>query len=96
LQGGILCRIPENVHIANQPAVAKSDLVLQAMGCLRMQAGIRSHLLDRALPGDIGDTWRVLIYDRRVPSTILWGLPKAFARAETPTMPLSYAPAGRD
>src|SRR5947208_13558227 len=75
LDGGILCRIPENVEIANEPAVAKSETVLLAMGCLRVQAGIRSRVLNHAVPREPGDAWQVLIYDRGIPFTILWGLP---------------------
>src|SRR5262245_6015221 len=82
LEGGILCRIPDNVEIANEPSVARSETVLQAMGCLRMRAGVRSRRIDSAVSEPDGDAWQVLILDPHVPFTVLWGLPAAFTRPD--------------
>ena len=42
----ILCLSRENVAVANKLAVAKIQAELSAIGCLRVEAGIRSRLLE--------------------------------------------------
>ncbi len=76
----ILCLNRENVAAANKPAVAKSQAVLSAMGCLRVEAGIRSRLLDTAAAsGPV----RVRFYPEGISAgLVLWALPSSFLAAD--------------
>jgi hypothetical protein len=41
----VVCAIPENLEVANLPAVVKSDIVLRALGCRRSNGtGVRNLL----------------------------------------------------
>jgi len=74
----ILCLTPENLVVANQPAVAKSQTVLRSMGCLRPGSGVRTRPIDStAVP--TGNPLRVRFYPAGISSGImLWALPSAF------------------
>ena len=72
----ILCVHPLNLEIANHPSVARSQLVLRAMGCLRTDAGVRTRLLEQV---GLGDAWRVRFYPAGISSgVVLWGMPSSF------------------
>ena len=64
------------MQTANDPAVAKSAIVLQAMGCIRIEAGIRSRLLN-GVSSD--QPWQVRFYPAGISSgVVLWAMPSAF------------------
>ena len=72
----ILCLNPENLATANHPSVARSQLVLRAMGCLRVDSGIRSRLLAGA---GLDSPWHVRFYPVGISAgVVLWGLPSSF------------------
>jgi hypothetical protein len=74
----VLCLDRDNVRTANKPAVARSQIVLRAMGCLRSEAGIPSRMLDRnAGNGPL----RVRFYPAGISTgVVLWALPSAFTK----------------
>jgi hypothetical protein len=75
----ILCLSADSLETATAPAVAKSQVVLQAMGCLRTDAGIRIRMM-RTVPGG---SWQVRFYPAGMSGgVVLWGLPSAFVRAD--------------
>jgi hypothetical protein len=72
----ILCVSPDNLDTANQPPVARSQLVLRAMGCIRTETGIRTRLLEGS---DVQRPWRVRFYPTGISGGVeLWGLPSSF------------------
>jgi hypothetical protein len=76
----ILCLARDNVGTANLPAVAKSQTVLNAMGCLRTEAGIPISVIDR---NHAGGPTRVRFYPAGISTGIvLWALPSSFTTAE--------------
>ena len=74
----VLCLSPDNLDVANQPAVANSETVLRSMGCLRTGSGVRTRLMDStAVPA--GNPLRVRFYPAGISGGImLWALPSAF------------------
>ena len=75
-QNAILCVSPDNLDTANQSSVAKSQLVLRAMGCIRTETGIRARLLEGS---DVPRPWRVRFYPAGISGGVeLWGLPSSF------------------
>jgi hypothetical protein len=71
----ILCVAPGNLNGAYH-AAAKSQRVLQGMGCLRTEAGIRTRLLDGVA---LDRPWRVRFYPTGISGGVeLWGLPSSF------------------
>jgi hypothetical protein len=71
----ILCLSAENLAAATHPAVAKSQIVLRAMGCMRSQAGIRSRVVRNAPDG----AWQVRFYPQGISGgVVLWGRPSSF------------------
>jgi hypothetical protein len=74
----ILCVNPDNLDIASHPAVAESQLVLRAMGCLRTEAGIRTRLLE-GIATEPGRPWRIQFYPTGISGgVVLWGLTSSF------------------
>jgi len=72
----ILCVSPENLDVANQRQVAASLTVLRAMGCIRIENGIRTRLLEGA---DVQRPWRVRLYPVGISNGVeLWGMPSSF------------------
>lgn len=80
----ILCLSRENVAMAHKLAVAKSQAVLSAIGCLRVEAGIRSRLLETvAASGPV----RVRFYPAGISAgLVLWALPSSFLAADRTTI----------
>jgi len=78
----ILCVSPDNLDTANQSSVAKSQLVLRAMGCIRTETGIRARLLEGS---DVPRPWRVRFYPAGISGGVeLWGLPSSFTMPDRP------------
>ena len=74
----ILCMSADSLQTATTPPVAKSQLVLQAMGCLRSEAGIRTRMV-QATPGGL---WQVRFYPAGMSGgVVLWARPSAFVPA---------------
>ena len=74
----ILCLNADSLETATAPPVAKSQVVLQAMGCLRSDAGVRTRMM-QAVPGGL---WQVRFYPTGMSGgVVLWGLPSAFSPA---------------
>src|SRR3954453_11559212 len=72
----ILCVSPDNLDVANQAQVARSLTVLRGMGCIRIEDGIRTRLLEGS---DIRRPWRVRLYPVGISGGVeLWGLPSSF------------------
>ena len=72
----ILCLSPDNVAVANQPAVSRSQTVLSAMGCLRVEGGIRSRLLE---PDSASGPVRVRFYPTGMSAgLVMWAYPSSF------------------
>jgi hypothetical protein len=81
-QNAILCVSPDNLDTAHQAAVAKSQLVLRAMGCIRAETGIRTRLLEGS---DVQRPWRVRFYPIGISGGVeLWGLPSSFTTPDRP------------
>jgi hypothetical protein len=77
----ILCASPENVDTANIDEIAKSRLVLSAMGCVRFDAGTRFSLV--AGGADASEPWLVRLYLGNADgSMLLWGLPSSLGAGE--------------
>jgi hypothetical protein len=75
----ILCMSADSLETATAPPVAKSQIVLQAMGCLRSEAGIRTRMV-QAAPGDL---WQVRFYPAGMSGgVVLWARPSAFVPAD--------------
>jgi hypothetical protein len=71
----ILCMSADSLNTATAPPVAKSQVVLQAMGCLRSEAGIRTRVVRNAPDG----AWQVRFYPQGISGGVmLWGRPEAF------------------
>lgn len=71
----ILCLNADSLATATAPAVAKSQVVLQALGCLRSEGGIRTRLVQNAPDG----TWQVRFYPAGISGGVmLWGRPSSF------------------
>jgi hypothetical protein len=83
--GAILCLSAENVEVANQGEVARSQTVLRGMGCLRVGPGIRSRMLDSdASAGPI----RIRFYPAGISEgLVLWALPSALVGSDRITPP---------
>jgi hypothetical protein len=74
----ILCMSADSLETATAAPVAKSQVVLQAMGCLRSEAGIRTRMV-QTTPGGL---WQVRFYPAGMSGgVVLWGRPSAFAPA---------------
>jgi hypothetical protein len=72
----ILCASPDNLDVANQAQVAGSRVVLRGMGCVRIENGIRTRLLEGS---DVRRPWRVRLYPIGISGGVeLWGLPSSF------------------
>ena len=77
----ILCMSAESLETATKAPVARSQTVLQAMGCLRSEAGIRTRMV-QAVPGGL---WQVRFYPAGMSGgVVLWGRPSAFVPADRP------------
>jgi hypothetical protein len=75
----ILCMSADSLETATAPPVAKSQVVLQAMGCLRSEAGIRTRMV-QAAPGGL---WQVRFYPVGISGgVVLWGRESAFVPAD--------------
>lgn len=71
----ILCMSADNLDAATKPPVAKSQVVLRAMGCLRSEAGIRTQVVRNAPDG----SWQVRFYPEGMSGgVVLWGRPSSF------------------
>lgn len=71
----ILCMSADSLATATAPAVAKSQVVLRAMGCMRSEAGVRIKLVRNAPNG----TWQVRFYPAGMSGGVmLWGRPSSF------------------
>ena len=74
----ILCMSADSLETATAPPVAKSQVVLQAMGCLRSEAGIRTRMVQSVTDG----LWQVRFYPAGMSGgVVLWGRPSAFVPA---------------
>jgi hypothetical protein len=72
----ILCVSPENLDVANHRQVAHSPFVLQGIGCVRIENGIRTRLLEGS---DAQRPWRVRVYPAGISGGVeLWGMPFSF------------------
>src|ERR1044072_2334422 len=79
----ILCMSADSLETATAPAVAKSQVVLRAMGCLRSEAGIRTRMM-QAVPGG---SWQVRFYPAGMSGgVVLWGRPSSFVPADQPQL----------
>lgn len=77
-ENAILCTTPGNLDIANEPTVAENQVVLRGMGCLRIEAGVRTRLL-----GSLVDPWRVRLYPTGMSEgVVLWGLSSSFTKPD--------------
>jgi hypothetical protein len=75
----ILCMSADSLEKATAPPVAKSQLVLRAMGCLRSEAGIRTRMV-QAVSGGL---WQVRFYPAGMSGgVVLWARPSAFVPAD--------------
>jgi hypothetical protein len=75
-QNAILCVDPGNLHIANEPTIAESLIVLRAMGCVRIGSGARTRLLEEP---ELDGPWRIRLYPEGISrGVMLWGLSSAF------------------
>ena len=71
----ILCMSADSLGTASAPAVAKSQVVLRAMGCLRSEAGVRTRVVRNTPDG----AWQVRFYPQGISGgVVLWGRPEAF------------------
>jgi hypothetical protein len=78
----ILCASPENVDTANIDEIAKSRIVLSAMGCIRFAAGTRFSVVAGGV--DVSQPWLVRLYPRNAGgSMLLWGLPSFLHASST-------------
>jgi len=72
----ILCAQPENVDTANIREVARSQIVLRAMGCIRVNPGTRFSLVTEG--SDESEPWLVRLYPGNSgASMLLWGMPSS-------------------
>jgi hypothetical protein len=72
----VLCLSQENAAVAREPAVAKSQAVLRAMGCLRVGAGIRVEVL----ASNEDETWQVRFFPAGISrGVVLWAHASSFA-----------------
>ena len=80
----ILCLSPNNVAAANNPTVSRSQPALRAMGCIRVEAGIRSRLLETAsMSGPV----RVRFYPTGISAGLtMWALPSSFLASDRATL----------
>lgn len=77
----ILCMSADSLDIATRPAVARSQTVLRAMGCMRSPGGIRTTMLRNATAG----AWQVRFYPAGIGGgVVLWGRPDAFKASAKP------------
>jgi hypothetical protein len=71
----ILCMSADSLGTATAAPVAKSQVVLRAMGCLRSEAGIRTRVVRNTPDG----AWQVRFYPQGISGGLmLWGRPEAF------------------
>src|SRR5262245_12409996 len=71
----ILCMSADSLNTATAAPVAKSQVVLRAMGCLRSEAGIRTRVVRNTHDG----AWQVRFYPQGISGGVmLWGRPEAF------------------
>ena len=71
----ILCMSADSLGTATTAPVAKSQVVLRAMGCLRSEAGIRTRVVRNTPDG----AWQVRFYPQGISGGLmLWGRPEAF------------------
>ena len=75
----ILCMSADSLETATALPLAKSQVVLQAMGCLRSEAGIRTRMV-QAAPGGL---WQVRFYPAGMSGgVVLWARSSAFVPAD--------------
>lgn len=76
----ILCLRAESLETATVPDVARSQIVLRAMGCLRSEAGVRTRMVGNAPGGGApARAWQVRFYPDGISSgVVLWGKPSSF------------------
>lgn len=85
----ILCVSPENLDVANHRQVAHSPLVLQGIGCVRIENGIRTRLLEGS---DGQRPWRVRVYPAGISGGVeLWGMPFSFTAPDGSKVPITGA-----
>ena len=71
----ILCMSADSLGTATAAPVAKSQVVLRAMGCLRSEAGVRTRIVRNTPDG----AWQVRFYPQGISGGVmLWGRPEAF------------------
>jgi hypothetical protein len=71
----ILCLDADTLDTAVTPAVAKSQTVLRAMGCMRSGGGIRTRVMGQSPDG----SWQVRFYPSGISGgVVLWGRPSSF------------------
>jgi hypothetical protein len=71
----ILCMSADSLGTATAAPVAKSQVVLRAMGCLRSEAGVRTRIVRNTSDG----AWQVRFYPQGISGGVmLWGRPEAF------------------
>jgi len=76
-RGAVLCVSPDTLDIANHPSVMKNLRVLQAMGCIRTEGGIKTTVLDG---GPLDRPWRVRFYPRGISGGVeLWTMASSLA-----------------
>lgn len=72
----VLCLDQENAVVARDRAIAKSQAVLRAMGCLKVGAGIRVEVLTASKD----DTWQVRFFPAGISrGIVLWAHASSFA-----------------
>jgi len=71
----ILCMSADSLGTATATPVAKSQVVLRAMGCMRSEAGVRTRVMRNTADG----AWQVRFYPQGISGgLLLWGRPEAF------------------
>ena len=84
----VLCLDQENAAVARDRAIAKSQAVLRAMGCLRVGAGIRVEVL--ATNED--ETWQVRFFPAGISrGVVLWAHASSFAETRVAKTALAKA-----
>ncbi len=75
----ILCMNADSLQAATAPAVARSQVVLRAMGCLRSEGGIPIRMIHDSPDG----SWQVRFYPAGMSGgVVLWGQPSAFTSSD--------------
>jgi hypothetical protein len=75
-QNAILCLGPADLEQAHRPAIAKSQVRLRSLRCMRTEPGIPITVLDGPR---IGGPWRVRVFPQGISGGVtMWGYPSAF------------------